>query len=149
MSEYFIYLISVLGTVAFCSFVSYGGESARYTRFVLGAILLSALTAPTVDFFKDFSLSDFSIGGSVVGESYTDEVLEEAYAEGIARAVADEFSFSVSSVSVRCDGFSVSSVSAEFIYVTLTENAAFGDARRVRSYVTDNFGECEVNLRFD
>lgn len=149
MSEYFIYVISVLGTVAFCSFASYGGRCEKYTRFVLGAILLSALAVPTVRLFSDLSFTDFSADSVAIGESYTAEVLEEAYTEGIARAVEERFELSRGTVSVSCEDFSQSSVSARIIYVKLEGDAAFSDVRGVRNYVSESFGECEVSVKLD
>jgi hypothetical protein len=149
MSEYFIYVISVLATVAFCSFVSYGGEGARYTRFALGAVLLCALTVPTVAHIKNLSRGDISFPDTQISESYTDEVLKEAYAKGIERAIAERFSLAEDSVAVVCRGFSVESVSADFLYVTLCGEAAFSDVPRIRSYVNEKFGECEVAVKFD
>lgn len=149
MSEYFVYIISVLGTVAFCSFVSFGGETEKYVRFVLGTVLLCALTVPTAARLKNFSLSDFVFTDTEISGSHTAKVLEQAYSEGVGRAVADEFSLSEGSVEVRCRGFSEETVRADFLYVTLSADAAFSDIRRIRSYVSENFGECEVTVKFD
>lgn len=149
MSEYFVYIVSVLLAVAFCSFISYGGETDKHVRFVLGAVLLCALTVPTVARLKNFSLADFAFPDTELSGSHTAQVLEQAYTKGVGRAVAEEFSLSEGSVEVRCRGFSEERVSADFLYVTLSGDAAFSDVRRIRSYVNEKFGECEVTVRFD
>lgn len=149
MSEYFVYIICALATVAFCSFASYGGESAKYTRFALGAVLLCAVTVPTAAHLKSISLGELSFSDMEISESYTDGVLEEAYSKGIERAIAEKFSLSEDSVDVVCRGFSGQTVSADFVYVTLSGEAAFSDLPRIRSYVNEKFGECEVAVKFD
>lgn len=153
MGNYFIYIIALLFTVAFSSFLSYDTEKARASRTALGVIMLVALTALCFDVLADlqsFSFSDVPEYNASEGESFTEQSLSDAFAEGVKLAITDRFSFSEQDVEVSCIGFDVNSVSAERICVSLSGRAAFADVRAVREYVKKlRLGECEVTVLFE
>ncbi len=144
-----VYAVSVLLTVSFCSFISVMGEHAKYVKLALGLILLAALATPIVSAISDFSMPELSYSESGEGGEVAEEVLKQAYEDGIRAALSDKFSLSSDEVAVSVSGFDRERLSAEAANVTLSGSAALADVRGIRGYVRENFCECEVFIDFE
>lgn len=119
------------------------------TRVALGLVLILAVAAPVADLVGGLSDIDLKIPNLSEGEenSAYEEVAESAFADGICKAIEDEFGISSGFIEVGFDGFDFEKLEAERIYVTLTGRGALGDPRAVREYVENNFGgKCVVEI---
>lgn len=119
-------------------------------RMALGIITLYVIIAPVADGVKDFDAEAFFdslSGGSANIESGYAETAEEAFAEGIALAVADEFSLSRDNIRVRLRGFDFETMTCEKIGVILSGSAAVSDYKAIERYINKmEIGVCEVEI---
>nr|MBE6545330.1 hypothetical protein [Oscillospiraceae bacterium] len=119
-------------------------------RLALGIITLYVIIAPITDAVKDFDADAFfdSIsGGAADIESGYAETAEEALAEGIALAVAKEFSISRDNIRVRLRGFDFETMACEEIGIILSGSAALSDYKAVERYINKmEIGVCKVEI---
>ena len=86
-------------------------------------------------------------GGISIPLGEVDAVAEEAFAEGIARAVASKFSLPEEDIRVTVQGFDFSSMSAERIRIFLSGRAALADYKQIEKYINEQqMGECECEI---
>ena len=148
MENVYIYIFSLAAVVAIASAISYDGERASYMRFLLGAVLVSGICLPVLNFVRDFSLSDYTVDvGEGDASAVSRETLAASFCDAIERAVAEEFSLDSESVSVTCRGFDLGTCSAEKITVLLTGSAALSDIRGIRNFCEEiSSADAEVKI---
>lgn len=122
----------------------------REAEAAIGVICLLSLAAPVVGIVGSLG----SIGDSIpeyvpaVGEGGYLEVSEQAFADGIERYIAEEFSLPEECVEVRLSGFDFEAMSAAEARVLLYGTAAMGNIGGIRECVSEKFlsegGRCEV-----
>jgi hypothetical protein len=81
----------------------------------------------------------------------SEDVLKAAFEAGIREYLASEYQVDESLIVVLADGFDISEVKAQRIYVTLIGKASALDYKRIESQVEREFtnnGECEVSVKF-
>ena len=143
-----------LGVFAIClvggvlTLLSYG--SAVSERVVIGIVTLYIIISPLAS-----GLSDFNLDGwleSLKGENIQvapeyEGVIEESFADGVARAVAEKFSLDKENIRVSLSGFDFSNLRAEKIRISLSGRAALADYKAVEKYVNGlELGECDVEI---
>lgn len=148
MSEYVlgVFAICLAGGVA--SMLSYGSGKAEI--IVVGIVSLYVILSPVAAEALSFNLTDYlqsieDSAGKVESEYST--VIEDAFAEGISRAIAEKFNLNTEDIRVKLSGFDSETMRAEKIKVTLSGVAAFSDYKAVDSYIDGlNLGECDVEI---
>lgn len=119
-------------------------------RISAGIILICAILLPLVDIIKDFEQEfDSDIYFKDFDAELSDNAIEGAFEDGVARYLADEYRVDTALISVNADGFDMGKMRAERIYVTLRGEAVRLDFKRIENEVAKEFtdgGECEVTL---
>ena len=143
------YLLSVFVVAALVSlFRLLGYKSGALERIALGIICIYTVISPLAS-ISEVGLDEFFSIPEIEVENGADVLLEDAVAEGIARAVAEEFSIKKSDVSVRLFGFDKEKMSAEKIEIILSGLSVGADYRAIESFVNKmNIGECTVEISF-
>jgi hypothetical protein len=149
MSTYFVSVFAISVCVGVLELISYNRNSAA-ERAALGIIFLYVVLSPLADAAWNFELGDLS-ADKIIGETEADveyeAAAEEAFSEGIRRAVADKFSLPRESITVRIYGFEFSKMRCERIFLLLCGRAAFADNKAVEKYVNEmGLGECDVEI---
>lgn len=151
LRDYFISTVSVSAFVALALGVSHP-RLRSVTVFSSGVIIICAVLLPLVDILKEFRGADaLDSFMESVDFSASDSAIELAFEDGVAEHVASRYGVPRECVSVRADGFDISTLSAERIYVTLSGQGCLIDTKRVESEVAGEFtrgGECEVMISF-
>jgi len=148
--EYFVSSLSVIAIAAAASVLSHS-KMRKISRCALGLIMICVIMLPLVDIFKDndfffdldYSFDDFQ------DDDMNDDEIERAFEIGIEKYIAERYDADVSLIHVSVDGFDISKMKAERIYVTLSGRAMNIDYRRLEDILRENFtdgGECEVEL---
>lgn len=148
--EYFGELLTL------CVFISVALSMAhprlkRTISFGAGILIICSVMLPLVDIFCEFDADEVfeKILIDIKYEGATDSSIELAFEEGIAKYVAEAYEVDEGSVSVSADGFDISTLRAERIYVTLSEKAIYLDYKRIEREISERFtsgGECEVSI---
>jgi hypothetical protein len=122
------------------------------TALGAGVLIICVILLPLVDIFSDFDINSTLDGlvNDMKYEDMSDDAIELAFEQGIAEAVAERYGTDRAHVSVAVDGFDMSALTAERIYVTLSGKAALLDYKSIEAWLVDEFtngGECEVRIR--
>ena len=122
------------------------------TALGAGVLIICVVLLPLVDIFSDFDINSTLDGlvNDMKYEDMSDGAIELAFEQGIAEAVAERYGTDRAHVSVAVDGFDMSALTAERIYVTLSGKAALLDYKSIEAWLVDEFtsgGECEVRIR--
>ena len=154
------YLFSVVLTSALLGVLSYASypsvHSERSMKVASSVLLLYVVINPVFSLVENLSydgIEDFF--GSVTGdfnmdESQMAEASEQAFANGIATLLQQEFGADKDFVKVSVFGFDFKNMKAEKIKITLSGKSAFLDWRRIEDYITRmGLGDCEVNVRLE
>ncbi len=116
----------------------------------VGVIIISAIMLPFVDIIKEVDLKgDLEFEAEPSIDVTGEEALRTSFEAGISRYVAEHYNAPVNSIKVNADGFSVESMRAESIYITLDGKGMLLDYRRIEEDVAKQFtsgGACEVEL---
>lgn len=145
------YLLSVFAICLVASLVGFfsQGRLRSTEKIVIGIITLYVVISPIGSAVKNFDPDDifsFDIPSTETGGNVS-AVAEEAFARGIAVAVAEEFSLKASDIRVKTQGFDFEKMSAERIKVTLSGGAVTSDYRAIESFLNkQQFGRCEVEI---
>ena len=135
-----ITVFAVFVVVSYSSFIAYA-PSDKTLRLALGVMMLSALVSFFSSFSFDLILPDTDADDFSELSELHNLTVEEAFADGVALAVADKFGFSRADISV--DAVRVSEdLTAEEIRLTLRGKASLADTRGIRSYLIEN-GICD------
>lgn len=148
MSEYAIsvFAICLVGGVGLT--LSYG--QGRAERLAVGIIILCVILAPLVESISHFDpdgwLSEIDIPENGEGTELGG-VIEDAFADGIAKAVAEKFSLDSEDIRVRLYDFDQTSLRAEKIRIILSGRAALADYKAIEKYIDGmEIGECDVEI---
>lgn len=148
MSEYAVSLFAICLVGGALLMLSYG--QGRAESLAVGIITLSVILTPVADLVISYDPEDFldSLRGDVPeGELGTEGVIEDAFAEGIIRAIAEKFSLDKSHLRVRLVDFDSNTMRAEKIVITLSGAAALADYKAVEKYVNSlDLGVCNVQI---
>ena len=146
MTKYFVSVFVIAAIVSLLRLLGY--RSGIIERVALGIICIYTVvyplgTAVNFDFDGVFDIPEINVDSGVDG------IIEDAFAEGIARAVADEFSLKTKDISVRLFGFDSERMSAERIEIILSGGAVGADYRAIEDYIRKmEIGECVVEISF-
>lgn len=148
MSEYAISVFAICLVGGICLMLSHGQGKAE--SLAVGIIILWVILSPLGE-----SLSYFDPDGWLDGieipdyesESELGAVIEDAFAKGIGRAVAERFSLDTENIRVRLYGFDKDNLRAEKIRIILSGRAALADYKAVEKYIDEmDLGECDVEI---
>ncbi len=149
MREYAIAIFAVCLISGVLGLLSHKTFSSAQ-RFVFGVIILYVILTPLSDLAKNFDPDSLSgiFDSSVQTPDYSYEsVAEDAFAEGIVKAVAEEFSLDRENIRIDIDGFDFENMCAKKIRIILSGGAALSDYREIESYINKiNIGECKVEI---
>ncbi len=138
-----LYTLIILGTAVGAGSIVCHGAMREAVRGALGIMLVAAIAVPFLSAAS--RLEDLELPSAEEwGEDGLGEITSLAFSEGIAEAIADEFSVRVEVV-VR--GFNPAELRAESITVVIPTSSPLVDFRAVREYTEKNFtrvGGCEV-----
>ena len=91
MKEYMLSVFFISGIIGVLSLIAYRGKNDP-SKAALGIILVYSVFSPITELPSEFDFGGFIENGGSISESEHELVAEEAFAEGVALAVADEFS---------------------------------------------------------
>lgn len=149
MGSGYLSLLAPIMAVAFASFVIYDSERLKASRFALGIILLAAVISPLGAAIKGFANMDFVYTGEDYSSSAVEKTLEEAFCDGISRAVCEKFSINTENVSVISEGFDDETMKAELIFLYLSGSAVTADYGSIEDYVNSlGLGKCILEVYF-
>ena len=139
--------VGVIAQLAPPSFEEWVRRGARVVCFFALAIpIVSALGS-----LSEIKLPDFDAQSTVTG-GYAD-VSREAFSEGVRLAISDRLGTEESSVQVEIEEFSLESMRALDMTVTLYGAAALFDTRALREWLEESFlsedGICKVVIMLD
>lgn len=146
MSEYAVTVFLICVIAGVLGSISYGSGKAE--KIALGIIVLGVVISLPID--SGFDLDGWlgSADTEMPPGSEYGQVIEEAYAEGIARAVADRFSLQREDIYLRIDGFNVEDMSADRVRIVLSGRAIIADPDGIKNYVSEIIkGECSVEIK--
>ena len=144
------------GIIILCAFVALAvGISHPRLRGAVnvgaGILILSAILLPLVDIIEDIGVKARDIEYTYNTEAeLSDDTIEEAFELGIGEYISSKYGVDKSLVAVMVDGFELSSMRAERIYVTLSGAAAMLDYKAIEAELGRDFtkgGECEVSIK--
>lgn len=123
-------------------------KTKQSVSFAIGVLIVSAIMLPLVDILRSNEpiFPEVDVSGNV---EINDASIEVAYVDGIEKYVADRLGVPLTDVEVRIDGFDISTMLAERIYVTLSGDAIYCDYRALREEIGREFtkeGRCEVRI---
>lgn len=146
MTEYMIGVFVIAAALGVMRLLGY--RSGNMEKLALGIICLYVIISPLRSLL-DLNFDGFWDIPEIETEDGSAAVLEDAMAEGIARAVVEEFSLRRGDVSVRLFGFDKEVMTADKIKIILSGGAVTADYRGIESFVNKmNIGECKVEISF-
>lgn len=142
----------VLAVIAFClvsgalSAVSVGGVAER---IALGIITLFIIVSPIKELVSEANLDSLGhISHPSLNLDGCDGVIEDAFANGIARAVAEKFDLDSEDIGVILSGFEAENMRADKIHIILSGMAALASPLPIERYVNEmNVGVCKVEIQ--
>ena len=149
LREHFLASVSISAFVALALGVSHP-RLRSVTVFSSGIIVICAVLLPLVGILQELK-DEYTIDDLMNGISFdaSDSAIELAFEDGISDYVATRYGVPSECVFVRADGFDISTLTAERIYVTLSGKGCFIDVKRLETEVANEFtrgGECEVMI---
>jgi hypothetical protein len=148
MSEYAVGVFLICLITGACLSLAHGSGKAQ--SLALGIITLWVILSPISDLITHFdpdSLNDLIEIPEYDGSCEMDYIIEDAFAEGIARAVAEKYSLDRENIRVRLYGFDKTEMRAEKIMIILSGRAALADYKAVEKYIEEmEVGECNVEI---
>ncbi len=124
--------------------------SGKSQNLALGIITLWVILSPLGEivghFDPDAWLDSIKIPEYEGGDEMN-YIIEDAFADGISRAVAERFSLEDKDIRIRLYGFDKTEMRAEKIMIILSGRAALADYKAVEKYVREmEVGECNVEI---
>ena len=148
MSEYAMTVFAICLLGGGLLMISYGREMGE--GLAIGMISLSVILTPIAGVIKNAEPEDVinSLRGEYTDvENTADGVIEDAFAHGIALAVAEKFSVDADCVRVRTVNFDAANMRAEKIVIVLSRSAIAADYKAVESYINSlDLGVCNVQV---
>lgn len=147
MSQYAISVFGICLIGGICLSLSHG--SGRVQSLAVGIITLWVILSPLSDVIMHFDpdgwLDSTDFPEYESGEM--DHIIEDAFADGLARAVAEKFSLDSGDIRIKLYGFDKNEMNAEKIMIILSGRAALADYKAVEKYVDEmEIGECNVEI---
>ena len=146
MKEYILAIIAFCLVSGVLSAVSSGDV---VERIAVGIITLFVIVSPIKEIVSEININSLGQPGypSLELEGY-EGVIEDAFADGIGRAVADKFDLDYEQISVSLIGFDAEKMSAEKIHIILSGMAALASPLPIERYVNEmNVGVCKVEIQ--
>ena len=145
MREYALSVFGMCALLGALSLIHYNKNCAE--KSAVRVLFAASLILPLLNTAVAFDGIIPSLPPYSQGEGEYTGVLEQAFSDGVRRAVCERFSLSEESVLVEVGGFDMSEMRAEKIKITLTGLSITADRRAIRKYVEgEDLGECEVTL---
>ena len=148
MNEYALGVFAILLLSGLLSLLFYGSGEAEKTA--IGIIVAFAIISPIITVVGDIDIDkalDSLSGGSYETDADPSVIAEDAFADGIARAVADKFSLDKDNIRVKIIDFDMEKMRARQIKISLVGAAALADYRGIEGYVNGlGMGECRVEI---
>lgn len=148
MTEYALAAFGILALSGALSLLSY--DSGRAEKAALAIICLFTLLSPVAEAAYSFDpgeIVDKITIPDIDTESGYDRVIEDAFADGIASAVADKFLINKENIRIRLYNFDSKNMSAGSIRVILSGRAALADSIAIEKYLDSlSLGDCEVEI---
>lgn len=125
-------------------------RQAKMTRLSLGIILIAAIMIPIVDIIVEngVKIPDFEIS-DIEDAEMSDDMIEEAFCRGIEDYIREGYSLGEGEVTVTCDGFDLSSMRADKLYVALSGRGIYVDYKELEYKLAEEFtkgGTCRVEF---
>lgn len=119
-------------------------------KLVLGVLTVWIILSPMSSLLSKIENGDF-ISSVKPPQSEIDSeyfaLIEDAFADGIRKAAADEFDLDETDVRISLSGFDAQKMKAEKIRITLSGRAIIADYKAIESYINKmNLGECYVEI---
>ena len=148
MTEYALVVFGICCVVGVLSLITYG--SGRAEAVSLGIITLFIISSPIAEALGGTDPEgwfDFAEAPELDIDSGYGEYIEEAFADGIASAVAEKFDLDKEDIGVRLYGFDERTMTAERARVILSGRAALADSKAIQRYLGElSVGECSVEI---
>ena len=148
MTEYALAAFGILALCGTLSLLSYG--SGRAETAALAIVCLFTLLSPVAEAVRSFDpgeVVDKITIPDIDAESGYDRVIEDAFADGIASAIADKFLINKENIRIRLYNFNSKNMSADSIRVILSGRAALADSIAIEKYLDGlSVGDCEVEI---
>lgn len=156
MAEGIFALLAFSVSIGVATLLAYNENGRKMIAFTGGVLFFFLLTSQITGLVGE--LSDFDIG-EYMEEIKTDfkiegeyeAVAEEAFCDGIARLLHEEFEIDKNDVKITAQGFSFETMSATRVKILLLGKAIFKDYRRIEERLnTLGIGSfsVEVNINF-
>ena len=146
MTEYALSIFGMSALLGALSLIHYNknGPERAAQRVLFAAVVLLPLLNTVISFNGAIP----SIPPYTEGDGEYCEVISEAFANGVKRAVCEKFSLSEDEVEVSIIELDMQSMRAEKIKVTLTGIAITSDRRAIEKFIEgEGLGDCEVRVR--
>lgn len=150
MREYAVSVFVISAVAAVLSQLAYRGSSDP-SRFAISVVILYVVIAPLGSLLGEIDIDSIlnpPLNLPVEQEGY-EQVAARAFADGVAKAVAEEFSLERESLRVELRGFDFKNMRAEKIRIILSGRSALADYKEIERYV-DRLGmgdcECEIEI---
>ena len=148
MSEYMIAVFGICLVGGACTILAYG--QGRVESLVIGIITLWIILMPIADGIRHFEpdswLDSIEIPDNG-NESQIGEVIEDAFAQGVADSVAEKFSLNREDIRVRLYDFDDKELSADRIRIILSGRAVIADYKAIEKYINEmDIGVCDVEI---
>ena len=142
--------IAICATVALLSFISHTGADNGGERLVLGAIFLLATVTGACELLGEATFAATDTVPDAYCTNKAEEVAKDAFCRGIVHLISEEYSLPTGSVAVSAEGFSLSTLSAERVGITLGGKGLMVDRAAVLRLLSDSgIKNCEVSYSYD
>lgn len=139
-------LLYLSAAVGLCVFLSHDALRGAVCS-ALGVIMVLALVLPLVRAVRDIASSGITLPDRSADSDGFAELTREAFEEGVAIAIRNEYGLPLTADGVSARGFSATDMLADGITVVLPAGSEWTDYREMRDFVAENFtrgGFCEV-----
>lgn len=149
MKEYALTVFAICALCALLSRISFGGGE-DVSKIALSVITLYVVISPIASGIKSIDADDLlppEWSYDLPSDEGYIKVAEDAFANGIAKAIEDKFLLKRGSVTVRVFDFDFESMTAGKIRIILSDSSVTADHRAILAYAEGmGIGECEVKI---
>ncbi len=145
MQASMVTVFAVCAVLSLLSLLRAPSEVARTERFAFGILLAASLIAPLSSMIAEVKAWDLSPKEVVSADNpLYEQVMSDAFKDGIAQAVCREFSLPASCVRVTVKDFDAQTMTGH-VTVSLTGAAATADHKAVKRFLeNEGLGACDV-----
>lgn len=148
MTEYAFSVFAICLVSGLCGLLCYGSGTSE--KIVLGIVTLYVMAAPLAESVGAFDFDSLTEGVTppeISTEPGYSAVAEEAFADGICRAITEEFSLKKENIRVKITGFDFENMKAQSIKIYLSGIGVLADYRGIEDYINSlEMGECQVEI---